>query len=142
MKTDLPPDEEALVKMLATAFDRLPEPDVTRITALEQRLDRQLRMSQNRRKHPALYWWMLGGLFATGAAAWWAGDYYWGEKDNVIEIRQDRSILPQNVIPQSPAMLKDEKVSPTPDAQEQNQHEDAGGEKTKQPSVIYRRESY
>jgi hypothetical protein len=136
MKTDLPPDEEVLVKMLSTAFDRLPEPDVTRLTALEQRLDRHLRTSQNQRKHPALYWWMLGGLIATGAAAWWVGDYF----------RTGAPVVPAPQQNSAPAAGSPEdslrgrpQQEPAPERQPGEQRQ---GAEQKEAPVIYRRERY
>ncbi len=65
--------EKGLEEMIAAAFDRLPEPDATRLKVLEERLGRSAKRTATSRRPASMYWWLLLGLAATGAAAWWSG---------------------------------------------------------------------
>lgn len=70
------PDERSLEELIGAAFDRLPDPDSTRFKELEERLVRLAsRGSRSSRPRPAI-WWFIAALTATGAAAWWAGEYF------------------------------------------------------------------
>lgn len=65
------PDERQLEERIAAAFDRLPDPDSARLREIEERLARRLAP----RAPARFFWWLLAGLAATGAAAWWGGEY-------------------------------------------------------------------
>lgn len=67
------PDEKQLEQMIAAAFDRLPAPDATRLKAVEERLGRHASRGPKLGQARSMYWWLLLGLAATGAAAWWSG---------------------------------------------------------------------
>lgn len=68
------PDDDFLAKSIAAAFDRLPEPEAARLEGLERRLSLQAAPRVPKRVR-ARFWWLLAGLVATGAAAWWGGQY-------------------------------------------------------------------
>ena len=70
------PGDEFLAKSIAAAFDRLPEPEAARLEGLERRLLLQTAPRTAKKVH-ARFWWLFAGLIATGAAAWWGGEY-WG----------------------------------------------------------------
>lgn len=81
------PDERSLEELIGAAFDRLPDPDSTRFKELEERLVRQAtRGSRSNRRGPTL-WWLIAALMATGAAAWWAGDYFAGFREQESDSR-------------------------------------------------------
>lgn len=68
------PDDDYLARSIAGAFDRLPEPAAARLEALERRLS--LQRARVGRTPQVGFWWLLAGLVATGAAAWWGGQYF------------------------------------------------------------------
>ena len=73
-------DESDLARLIGAAFDRLPEPAAARLEGLERRLlERPSRTSSTKRPR-ASFWWLLAGLVATGAAAWWGGEYLSGSQ--------------------------------------------------------------
>lgn len=72
------PDDRQLAALIATAFDRLPAPDAARLQVLEARLVRQAVRVARPAKSRRAYWWLIVGLAASGAAAWWAGEYFAG----------------------------------------------------------------
>gem|GEM_PF-4331037 len=77
MKVTMRPDEKRLQALISTAFDRLPEPDPARVKALEERLLRRASRPAGRERSARFrYWWLVAALAASGAAAWWAGEYF------------------------------------------------------------------
>ena len=67
------PTERDIANLLATAFERMPEPDARRLAAIEQQLLAQPRL-HGRKK--IVWWWLIGALVAGAASAmWWAMDY-------------------------------------------------------------------
>lgn len=72
------PDEQRLAQAIAAAFERLPQPRLARLEAIERRLTNVSRARSARRPRAA-FWWLMAALFATGAAAWWGGEYWRGE---------------------------------------------------------------
>jgi hypothetical protein len=69
------PDDDYLARSVAAAFDRLPEPEAARLEALERRLTLRAPVAARRSKGRLGFWWLMAGLVATGAAAWWGGAY-------------------------------------------------------------------
>lgn len=70
------PDERSLEELIGAAFDRLPDPDSTRFKELEERLVRQATRGSRSNRHGPTLWWLIAALTATGAAAWWTGEYF------------------------------------------------------------------
>lgn len=66
------PDDERLGRLIAAAFDHLPEPAPARLKAVEDRLTPGL-ARRRKRFVPGWYWWLMAALAASGAAAWWSG---------------------------------------------------------------------
>lgn len=72
MKRQVPTERE-MTDMIATAFERLPAPDLQRLAAIEQQLLEQPRL---RGRSKLVWWWLAGALLAGAASAlWWAVDY-------------------------------------------------------------------
>lgn len=83
------PDEKQLVDLIAAAFNRLPEPAPAKLKAVEERLTSVLRQRETKGRTAGWYWWLLVGLAATGAAAWWGGTLWrpaGEEKSTPVEI--------------------------------------------------------
>lgn len=127
-------DESHLKRLIVDAFDALPEPDALRLKATEDRLTRNLSPSPTRPKPSLWYWWVIGALAATGAAAWWVGE----------RMRQDE--MPQIEQPVESAVLKDPswKQQPADAAEEaqtrQNAERKLEEKQQRSPAVIYQRE--
>lgn len=66
---------DELETLIGAAFDRLPEPDSTRLREVEERLARRASRRFTGRARELGFWWLLAALAATGAAAWWGGEY-------------------------------------------------------------------
>jgi len=66
--------DETLERLIGAAFDRLPEPDGVRLSALERRLALSGRAVPARRRRVSWYWWVAAALVASGAAAWWGSE--------------------------------------------------------------------
>jgi len=73
------PGEKHIEEAIAAAFERLPDPDPTRLKSLEERLSRAAFRARRRERPRWTYWWLILGFAATGAAAWWGGEYFSGE---------------------------------------------------------------
>lgn len=72
MKRQVPTERE-MTDTIATAFERLSEPDSRRLAAIEQKLLEQPRL---RGRSKFVWWWLAGALLAGAASAlWWAVDY-------------------------------------------------------------------
>lgn len=120
-------------RILGAAFDRLPEPDATRLRAIEERLSRAARRAPEKRKSRWFYWWLVAGLAATGAAAWWTGEI-WTAGSSKSEGEHS-----------APAV--GEVIAPEREASKHSEQKDAGSEtepnnNSKSSSAIYRREAY
>jgi hypothetical protein len=126
------PDDEFLSKSIAAAFDRLPEPEAARLEGLERRLS--LRAAPRAAKRVrARFWWLLAGLVATGAAAWWGGDYW-----------RDASMTPQTAAsPTTPRDASNEERRPRPKTADESEsrHEEVSNSQNGS-TTIYRREAY
>ena len=71
------PTERDIANLLATAFERMPEPDARRLVAIEQQLLAQPRL---RGRKKIVWWWLIGALVAGAASAlWWAASHDSGE---------------------------------------------------------------
>jgi hypothetical protein len=73
------PDERQLEELIGAAFDRLPEPASARLKEIENRLVRKASRRPERSAPRFKFWWLIFALAATGAAAWWVGEYVSGE---------------------------------------------------------------
>ena len=130
--------EKHIEEAIATAFERLPDPDPTRLKSLAERLSRATSRAPRRERSRWIYWWLILGLAATGAAAWWAGEYFTGEPfDN-------------DVVPHTPSAPAFESGG---ESRDDDVHEPAGGIEDRAPNAesaagtgqsptIYRRERY
>lgn len=72
------PGDDYLARSIAAAFDSSPEPATARLEALERRLAARISDVNRSRRPRARFWWFMAVLFATGAAAWWGGEYWSG----------------------------------------------------------------
>lgn len=89
------PDERDLEESIGAAFDRLPEPDSTRLREIEERLTRRASRPSVRQAPRWIYWGLLAGLAATGAAAWWGGQYLSrAPEPATVEQQPERSAAP------------------------------------------------
>lgn len=79
-------EENSLERSVGAAFDRLPEPEAARLEALERRLAERAGAAVPRRRTSTRFWWLMAGLVATGAAAWWGGEN-WREPESRHESR-------------------------------------------------------
>lgn len=70
------PSDEHLAESVRAAFEALPGPDATRLKELEVRLGHQAARPAREKKSRIGYWWLIAALAASGAAAWWAGEYF------------------------------------------------------------------
>lgn len=68
-------DDDNLEQLIGNAFRRLPEPDPARLKAIASRLRRAAVREPAPRWRAFRYGWLIAGLVATGAAAWWAGEH-------------------------------------------------------------------
>lgn len=119
-------DEREPERLIAAAFDRLPDPDSARLREIEQRL---LRRANRRRGigRPGLrFWWLMAALAATGAAAWWGGEYL------------ARNVSPVTAEQPKPA----ETAAPIEKAQERPAQAVTPAAPSKGQREIYRREQY
>lgn len=73
-----PDDDNYLAQSIAKAFERLPEPEAARLEALERRLAVRIGRPGSTKRPRAGFWWLTAVLFATGAAAWWGGEHWYG----------------------------------------------------------------
>lgn len=79
-------DEDRLARLVAGAFEALPPPETARLAAVESRLARTLPSGKRMARAPGWYWWLIGALAVSGAAAWWAGSYLLVERaDEPVE---------------------------------------------------------
>lgn len=69
-------DEDSLGRLIVIAYDRLPEPEPSRLKAVEERLARALPRRAAKQRNVGWYWWLIIGLVATGAAAWSVLEYF------------------------------------------------------------------
>lgn len=84
MGANMRPGERELEERIQAAFDRLPDPDPTRLRTLEARFVRQARGEPKQIRPRGVYWWLILGLVATGAAAWWSGTWWqWSTTERV-----------------------------------------------------------
>jgi hypothetical protein len=127
MKRQVPTERE-MTDMVATAFERLPEPDAWRMAAIEQKLLEQPRL-RGRSKHA--WWWLVGALLAGAASAlWWAVDYDSGKGRE----EQVPAVAPSSVAPS----VADQPIHP---GQSQGTESKPAGELAqKQGPVIYQKE--
>jgi hypothetical protein len=124
-------DEKRFEDAFAAAFERLPEPDPSRLKLLEERLGRATTRIPRRPRPRWTYWWLILGLVATGAAAWWGGEY----------LRR---------APQTPVVKHEERAFDSPSSEvqegtraETNRADEAQtGEGVSRQREIYRREQY
>jgi len=134
MSTIIPPDEERLTQQVRHAFDALPEPEASRLEALEQRLVRQRPLPRTRRRPPQVFWWLMAALMATGAAAWWVGEALWPADDRRHQAGEVAVGQPN---------ASDGTGAATPAEEGASIPEGEAGQGTKRPGgVIYRREQY
>lgn len=127
------PDERHLVGSIVAAFDRLPEPELARLEALERRLSRRLSDSASAKKPRARFWWLLAGLVATGAAAWWGGEYLRGTDSRPVPRFSAPNIT-------APSEHQDQHDSARESGSEKSS--DASSESETGSQTIYRREVY
>jgi hypothetical protein len=127
MKRQVPTERE-MTDMMATAFERLPAPDLRRLAAIEEKLLEQPRL-RGRTKH--VWWWLVGALVAGAASAlWWAVDYDSGKGQEAPA----PAVTPPSLAPSSVNQ-------PAPPGQRQGAESAPAGEAAqKQGPVIYRRE--
>lgn len=118
-------DEMKLTSLIVATYDRLPEPELAKLKAVEDRLIRALPQSGSRRPVVSWYGWLVLGLAASGAAAWWAGEFFAGDGS-----RHD---------PSPPAVV--EQQSTKPDSKGTTTNKKSPNESEKTPT-IYRREAY
>lgn len=131
MSNDRMLDEEQLRQRVAAAFDRLPEPELPRLRAVEGRLvDALPRPSARRRPTVGWYWWLIGALAASGAAAWWAGEH----------IYTDSSV--PDPVQQAPATEDASRSAPADAAREHPGGSSKPDSRTDESPTIYRKEIY
>ena len=130
------PDTEQLERLIFEVYDALHEPDMARLTRIEERLIRRLKTAGPRTSVNKLPWWivlLLAGGFAT--AAWWTGEQ-WFKKS--VPIPVEDHLKPADDIkgnvqgPDEPA----NKSKPDGQTEEQTSIED------NKSSVIYQRENF
>lgn len=91
-------DEAYIGRLIGDAYSRLPEPESSRLDAVEGRLLRALPRRETKPGPVNWYWWLIAAVAASAAAAWWAGEYFRGEP------RQDEP-RQQEVVPQGSAPM-------------------------------------
>lgn len=126
-------DEPHLAQSIAAAFDRLPEPEAARLEALERRLARSLARSTSRKGSRARFWWLMAGLVATGAAAWWGGEHW-----------RSAALKPELRAPASTAVGETERDA-KPLSREEHKAEPSNkksSESNANSPTIYQREAY
>jgi len=126
-------DEAQLKRLIGDAFDALPEPDAFRLNSLEDRLTRNLSQPSTKSKPSLWYWWVIGALAATGAAAWWVGE----------RIRQAEA--PRIEQPVESAVVEEPRKQTTEEAGAEAQMRERAkftpeDRHTRPPPVIYQRE--
>ena len=127
-------DENRVAQSIAAAFDRLPGPEAARLEAIERRLAGSVSRAAPVRRPRKGWWWLMVGLVATGAAAWWA-DAYLG-RDSVSKVESP---------PSAPAAV--ETIDREHEQRKTDQHadvppENASPESETSSQTIYRREVY
>lgn len=130
-----PPEPARLEQLLGSAFDELPEPDAFQLKRIEERLTDSLSRKVVRRR-PLRFWWIIGALATSGAAAWWAGEMFRMEDSAAPGLMQQRADGEE-----TPRAEKDDSGVSEETPLPADDH-DRSTDPKRSPNVIYRRESY
>ena len=129
------PDTERLERLIAGAYAALPEPDMSRLARIEERLSRKLKTQKYRTKVSKLPWWivlLLAGGFAT--AAWWGGEQWFKKSEPVpvgFQLKPSENEKMKEYNPDKPDAKSD--------SSEQSADQTTQDKKS---SVIYQRENF
>ena len=120
-------DDSRLENLIGAAFDRLPDPDSTRLREIEERVARCASRGSEGNVRRRSFWWLIAALTATGAAAWWGGEYLGREPSPAPATQQ----IDLERVPATTERIRDNRTQPVaPAAPDGGQRE------------IYRRERY
>lgn len=90
-------DEAYIGRLIGDAYSRLPEPESSRLDAVEGRLLRALLRRETKPGPVNWYWWLIAAAAAGAAATWWAGEYFSGEPQK--DGPREEAIAPQGSAP-------------------------------------------
>lgn len=136
------PDDGQLEKLVATAFDALPQADSHRLAVIEKQLIEKMAPRRYGKRSALWIWLVVGAMLAgTATATWWVGDYNFVEKSDT-----EQTVLPvEKVLEDSVDSGKNTKQPPVADAESVEYESEASEHNSKQrkrPKVIYRRQIY
>ncbi|HKQ31089.1 MAG TPA: hypothetical protein VJS66_07380 [Burkholderiales bacterium] len=121
-------DDEQLGRLVSDAYDGLPDIDSIRQGEIESRIVAALPHSQNPRRTPSWYWWLLAVLATGAAASWWVGEHIATDSSDDMRRAPTEAVEPSqhNALPLSPP----------------KQELSAKPSEKKGSRMIYRREGY
>jgi len=126
-------DETRIERLIGNAYNRLPEPEPSRLNAVEECLMRALPRREAKRGTVGWYWWLIAALAASAAATWWAGGYFSGGSQK------------EEIVPQVPTPMDEPRreTSPEPARATSEKSSNVGSPaQTSDRPLIYRRERY
>lgn len=131
-------DETYIGRLIGDAYSRLPEPESSRLDAVEGRLLRALPWRETKRGPVNWYWWLIAAVAASAAATWWAGEYFSSEpqKDGPRE---------EAIAPQVPAPMDAPRRATSPEPARATSEKSSDVEspaRTNRRPLIYRQERY
>lgn len=126
-------DETRIERLIGNAYNRLPEPEPSRLNAVEECLMRALPRRETKRGTVGWYWWLIAALAASAAATWWAGGYLSGGSQK------------EEIVPQAPTQLDEPRRESLPEPARETGEKSSNVEsptRTNERPLIYRRERY
>jgi hypothetical protein len=118
-------EEKKFADVIATAYGRLPDPELTRLKAVEDRLIRALPRQRSEKSASSWLGWLIFGLATSAVAGWWVSELFVGDP------KQDST---------PPAVIERQDAKP-----EQGNKNGIGTQspnESKNSPTIYRREAY